>query len=185
MVWAVIIAAFTSPFCGMERRTQRFLKVEDRAETRWRLSLIVGRQHNIFTAFTCIRSGNAHVHHPALMVIIYERNERARGKLDGHRRVLHVEDTDGIRGIRIPSEGDPVRSALGEWKRLVVRNPGLTIAVEETFERNGGIPEVIGNDGALIIQIIACALRSILGRIAAFKKLLYSTTWWPIAIMEA
>jgi hypothetical protein len=30
MVWAASVAAFRSPFCGMERSTQRFLKDEDR-----------------------------------------------------------------------------------------------------------------------------------------------------------
>lgn len=73
-----------------------------RVVTLGHLTLIVGRENQMFAALSLLRPDRAHVQHPAHIVIVHEADERTRWQFDDHwPGSLEVHGGNGVRRVSV------------------------------------------------------------------------------------
>jgi hypothetical protein len=113
----------------------------------------------MLAALACIGTGQAHIQHPALMMIVDQPDERAGGQLDHDRPLRQIDDAGAIGGVGIQREADLARPGGQDADRFAIPNAAHAIAVEDRLGGNRRIPEAIGDRRALDIGVLTRALR--------------------------
>jgi hypothetical protein len=119
----------------------------------------VRRQHQVLTAVPRIRSRQAEIRDPTLMVIIDQADERARRHLDDERSTrAEVHRAGAVRRIRVRGQHDVARTRVQDCDACAVIDPELAISAEDALGGDRGIDESLRLDRALQVLLVVQAL---------------------------
>jgi hypothetical protein len=93
------------------QRNQRFQRRATPDEKPvWDISGVPGRQNQMLAAMTSIRTRNAHVHHPTLMMVVDQSDERSGRKLNHTRPPRKPNPAGAIWRVGVEREADLSRT---------------------------------------------------------------------------
>jgi hypothetical protein len=127
------------------------------------------REHEVLAAPALIRTRDAHVLDPTLVVVVHQPDEGSGRHLDHHGADRQVERAGAVGRIGIRREADLARTGRHDGDRLVVPDAGLAVAVEDALDRHRRIPEAVGGHGALEIRVVAGAARGVARGVSALE----------------
>src|SRR5262249_15210932 len=140
--------------------------------TAWHVALVVRWQHEVPTTLAGVWPRQAHVGDPTLVVVIHQPDKWARRQFNDHRSFGKVEDTRAVGCIGVERETELSRTGARNSPSRSVLDARFAIAVENTFNRNRGVPEPIGGHSTLEIRIVAVALRGFRRGVSTFEPVL-------------
>ena len=100
----------------------------------------VGPEHQMLAALALIRPGDAHVHHPALVVIIDKADVGAGRQLDHHRARRQVKRARRVRRVGVQREPDLAGGRRAIPDLVVIGETDLPVAVKDPLHRHRWIP---------------------------------------------
>src|SRR5262249_43211933 len=121
-----------------------------------------------------IRSGQPHIQHPPLMMIVDKTDECTRRQFDHDRTFRHIHNAGTVRRIGVECETNLPRASGRDPHRLAILDAELSVAIENAFDRYSRIPEAVCRHRALEIRIVPRTFGCLLCRKAAFELVVLS-----------